>query len=112
MWVEVIKNRVGVSLVTGGEHDYLHVLVGFLKALHQVGTNVDASADDLLSWEVDLQNHVWLLALNIVNAVNQGLVHVKDERLFEVRGRKIYKFCSVNLINGHDFHLSSDEAQC
>ena len=30
-------------------------------------------------WEVYLQDHVWIICLYVVDTVNEGLVHVKNE---------------------------------
>jgi len=67
------------------EHDHLELLVRFLKTLHQVRPQVDSSANCLLSWEVDFKNDIWVLGLDVVDAMDQCLVHVEDKHFLVLR---------------------------
>jgi len=82
VWIEVVQDGVRVHLITRCEDDYLEVLRGFLQALSPVRSDVDASAHNVfgipLLTEVDLQHNIRGLILNIVYAVDEGLIHVKN----------------------------------
>jgi hypothetical protein len=81
VWVEVVQDGVRVHLITRCEDYDLKVLRSFLQALSPVRSDVDASTHNVfgipLLSEVDLQNNIRRLILNIVNTVDEGLVHVK-----------------------------------
>ena len=53
-----------------GEDDDLERLVRLLQTLHQVWSQIYASAHGLLPREVNLENHVRVLRLNVIDAVN------------------------------------------
>ena len=63
------------------EHYYLKGFVRFLQTLHQVRSQVDAGADCLFAWEVDLENHIRVLSLDVIDTVNESLVHIEDQDL-------------------------------
>ena len=67
------------------EDYHLERLVRLLQTLHQVRSQIDASAHGLLPREVNLENHVRVLRLNIIDTVDQRLVHVKDEHFLVFR---------------------------
>lgn len=81
--IEVVKDCICVGLVRGRKYDYLHACGSLLQALHQIGSYIDTSANSFFVGKVNLEKHVGILALNIVNAMNQCFVHVKDEYLFK-----------------------------
>jgi hypothetical protein len=80
--VDVVEDSVRVGLVARSEDDDLEVFAGFFKTLHEVGSQVDAGTDGLFVWEVDFKDHVRILSFNVINAMHQSLVHVKDQKLF------------------------------
>ena len=47
--------------------------------MHQVRPQINTGAYSFFAWEIDLQYHVWVHCFNIVNAVDERLVHVKDQ---------------------------------
>lgn len=61
------------------ENNYLKLFVRFLEALHQIRSQVNASTDCLLPWEVNLKNHIRVLCFDVVDTVDQGLVHIEDQ---------------------------------
>ena len=81
VWVQVVKDGIRVHLITRCEDYYLEVLRGFLQTLSPVRSDVYASTHYVfgipLLPKVNLQHNIWRLILNIVYAVNEGLVHVK-----------------------------------
>lgn len=63
------------------ENYYLKLFVCFLEALHQIRSKINASANCLFPWKVDLENNIRVLCFNVVDAVDQGLIHIKDQDL-------------------------------
>ena len=53
LWIETVKNNVGIALVAGGEHDQLEVFGEILEELFGIGADVDTCLDDLAVWEGD-----------------------------------------------------------
>ena len=53
-----------------GKDDYLERLVRLLQTLHQVWSQIDASAHGFLPREVNLENHIGILRLNVIDAVD------------------------------------------
>lgn len=82
VWINVVKYSVSVRLVTGCEHNDLEVLVGFFKTFHDVRSNIYTCINCFLVWEVNLEHNVGVLRLNVVNAMNKRLIHVKDGQFF------------------------------
>ena len=80
--VNIIKDSIRISLMTSREHYYLKVLAGFLETFHDVRSDVDACIDGFLVREVNLEHNIGILSLDVVNAMNQGFVHVKDGQFF------------------------------
>lgn len=91
VWVDVVEDRISVGLMAGGENDNLEVLDCLLQALHEVGTKVDARTDSLFAWEVDLENHVRVLSVDVIDAVDQGFVQIEDQKLLVVLRRRWQK---------------------
>ena len=81
VWIDVVQDSVCVCLVACSEHDYLEVLAGLLQALHDERPNIDSSVNSLFIGEVNLKNDIWILCFNIVHAMDQGLIHIKDHQL-------------------------------
>lgn len=77
--VDVVQDGVCVHLVGGGEDDHLEVLVCFFEAFHDVRTDVDASVHCFFVGEVDFEDDVRVLRFDVVNAMDQSLVHVEDD---------------------------------
>lgn len=80
--INIVKDSICISLMTSREHDDLEVLAGFLKTFHDVRSDIDACIDGFLVREVNLKHNVWILSLDVVNAMNQRLVHVKYGKFF------------------------------
>ena len=89
--IDVVEDGIGVYLVRGGEDYNLERLVRLLQALHEVWPQVDARAYRLLAWEVDLEDHVRVLRLNVVNAVNEGLIHVEDQYFLVLAVQRLWQ---------------------
>lgn len=87
--IDEIKNGIGIRLVTCRECDDLIVLVCLLEAFHYVRTNIDAGIHRfiVLVGEIDFQNDVRILRLNVIHAVYQSFIHVKDHKflLFRIK---------------------------
>lgn len=88
--VNVIQDGICVYLMTGGKDDDLEVLVCLFETLHDIWSDVDARIDGLFVGEVDLEDDIRVLSFNVINAVNQSLVHVEDDQLLlaSVFGRR------------------------
>lgn len=85
IWVNVIQNCVCVSLMASCENYYLEMLISLLKALHYVGTYVDACVDCFFIWKIDLKNDIWILRFNIIYAMNKCLIHVENDDFLHYR---------------------------
>ena len=77
--VDVVQNCIRICLMACSENNYLKLFVRFLEALHQIRSQVNASTDCLLPWEVNLKNYIRVLCFNVVDTVDQGLVHIEDQ---------------------------------
>ena len=114
LWVNVIEDSISVDLVRRSEDDNLEHFIGLLEALHEVRTQIDASTDGLLTWEVDLKEDIWVLSFNIIDTVDEGLVHIKDQyfllRVWDPRFRKVDKFVPNSLLRYH-CHIILDKVQ-
>ena len=90
--IQVVQDRICISLLTGSEDYDLKVLVGFLQTFDDERSNVDASAYYVL-WvltkallrEVNLQYDVRVFFIYIVHTMDQSLIHVKDYDLFLIQ---------------------------
>ncbi len=80
VWIYIVQNGVSIGLMRCGENDNLKILVCFLKALHDIGPNINTDLDYLFVWKIDLKDDVWLFCIDIVDTMNQSLIHVKDNR--------------------------------
>ena len=93
LWVYVVKDSVCVNLMRGCENYHLKVLVGLLKALHDIGSDIDTSVNCFFVWKVYFKNDIGVLSLYIINAMDQSFIHVKDNQLFllvrELRWREV-----------------------
>ena len=83
--VDVVKNRIGVDLVRRRENNHLERLVCLLQALHQVGPKIDTSTNSLFPWEIYFKKHIGVLCLNVIDAVDQSLIHIEYKALFVFR---------------------------
>ena len=90
--VQVVQDRICISLLTGSEDYDLKVLVGFLQTFDYERSNVDASAYYVL-WvltkallrEVNLQYDIRVFFIYIVHTMDQSLIHVKDNDLLLIQ---------------------------
>jgi hypothetical protein len=81
LWVEIVQNNVRVALVTGSEHDHLEVLVNGLQALKRSWSNVNPSVYNFSRRERYRKHDIWIGSLDIIAAVDKGLVQVENDRL-------------------------------
>ena len=104
-WVHVVKDGICVGLVGRREYNHLERLARLLQALHEIGTQIDASADSLLTWEVNLENYIWILSLNIINTMYKRLIHIEDKKLLLLIRypcfRQVYQFVLNALLRHH-----------
>lgn len=64
--------------MTSRKYNHLKLLRSFRQTLHQVGSQVDASAHGLLTREVNLQDDIRILSFDVIYTVDQRLIHVKN----------------------------------
>jgi hypothetical protein len=107
LFLKGVKDHVCVALVAGCEDDDLVVLVGILKALVCKRADVDSCIYRLSGWKVDGDQLVVASVDNVVNAVDECLVKVKDKGLLVHAGREEYAsfvdLCLGGL--GHILHV-------
>ena len=91
----------------------MKLFVGFLQALHQIRSQVDASTDSLLAWEVDLEYYVRVLCVYIVHAMDQCLIHVEDKELLlrTVNGRRQINKLVSELVLSDNREVVTDEVK-
>ena len=95
------------------EHDHLELFVGLLQALHQVWAQIDTSTYCFFSREVNLKQDIRILRLDVINTVNECLVHVENEDLLVLRiprVRQVDEFV-LNSLFRHHCQVVSDEVQ-
>ena len=82
--VNVVKDGISVNLMGGSKHNDLKVFVSFLQTLHNVRSYIDPSVNSLFVRKIYLQNDIWILSLNVIDAVNQCFVHIKYDKFLLV----------------------------
>ena len=93
--VNIVKDGVSIGLVRCREYYHLKIFVSLLETLHEVWSEVDTGTDCLLAWEVNFKNYVWVLCLDIINTVDECLVHIENQNflvLWVPRIRQEHKF--------------------
>lgn len=75
--VQIIDDDIGIAFVTGCEDNYFKILAQFSKAFDCVRSNIYASLDASLVWELYLDSHIMGHLQRLVT-VDQGLVQVED----------------------------------
>ena len=83
--VKVIKYNIRIGFVTGCEYYNLVGLVGLLEAFQSVRSDVDSSSYCFTIRESNLDFLVASIPFNIVYAVDQGLIQIKDYGFLHVR---------------------------
>ena len=109
--VNVVQYGISVGLVRRCEHDHLELFVGLLQTLHQVWAQIDTSTYCFFSREVNLKQDIRILRLNVINTVNECLVHVENEHFLVLW---IPRIGQVNLfvldaLFSYDCQVVSDE---
>jgi len=67
--------------VAGSEDNDLEVLVGLLQALHHIWPDIDPCVDSFFVRKVYLQDHIRVFSFDVVHAMDQRFIHVKDQHL-------------------------------
>lgn len=81
VWVKVVKDSICVCLMRCSEHYHLKMLISLLQTLHDIRSDVNSCIYCFFIREVNFQDYIGVISLHIVNAVNQCLIHVKDQYL-------------------------------
>ena len=82
IWIEVVDDRISVLLLRGSEDDHLEMLVCGFKAFSCERSDVDASHYWLgLLTKLDWNEDVWIIRVDVVHAVDQRLIEIKDNCL-------------------------------
>ena len=82
--VQHIEDDVGIGLVTRSEYHHLVAFIRFPQTFQSVRPNVDTSFDSLTVWESHRDIFVTGVSLDIVDAVDESLVQIKDNRFLDV----------------------------
>ena len=85
------------------------MFISFNQALAHVRPDVDASVNRLLIREVDLQNYIRWLGLQIIDTMDQRLVHIEDEHLLVLRRWQLDEFICWYLVERNFLHFVSNE---
>jgi len=93
LWVQVVQNSVRVLLVRGSEHHHLVGLVRLLQTLVQVRPHIYPSIRKVIIKNLifpvqrNSDDDVRVLGLGVpfIEAVDEGLVEVQDQGLFDLR---------------------------
>ena len=83
--VKVIKYNIRIGFVTGCENYNLVGFVGLLETFQSVRSDVDSSSYCFTIRESNLDFLVASIPFNIVYAVDQGLIQIKDYGFLHVR---------------------------
>ena len=54
VWINVVKNCIGIDLMTCCKNYNLKMFVGFMKALDYIRSHINSSIYCLLSWKINL----------------------------------------------------------
>ena len=84
--------------------DYNLKVFGSLgQAFHDIRSNVDACVYRFLAFKLYFEDDVRLLLLDVVNTMDQSLVHVKNQKFFLVywvsRSRQVYVVFIIEVNN-------------
>ena len=88
-WINIIEDSICILLVRGSKSNHLVALIGLLKALEQVRTDVYASICILSIYFViikrDPDHDIWLLILwiSFVQAMNHRFINIQDKHFLE-----------------------------
>jgi hypothetical protein len=83
-WVQHIEDDVGIGLVTRREDHYLVAFIRFPQTFQSVRPNVDTRFYSLSIRESHRNIFVAGVSLDIVDAVDESLVQIKDNRFLDV----------------------------
>ena len=54
VWINVVKNCIGIDLMTCCKNNNLKMFVGFMKALNYIRSHINSSIYCLFSWKINL----------------------------------------------------------
>jgi len=83
--VQQVQDHIRIGLVTCCEHHHLHKLTSSSDAILSVWTDVDACCGFVSVGKDDVDDFVHLAVLKVFDAVDQGLVQVKDDGFLDLR---------------------------
>lgn len=81
-WVQVVKNDICICLMRSCEDYHLIVFVCFLETFDGIWSDINASLYRFAIGESYVDDVVARFVLNIVNAVDQRFIKIKNESLF------------------------------
>jgi hypothetical protein len=67
--------------VRSSENNHLEVFVSLFKAFHDVRPNINACINSFLIREINLKDHIGVLCFNVIDTMDQSLIHVEDHEL-------------------------------
>lgn len=82
--VQHVEDDVGIGFVTRREDHYLVAFIRFPQTFQSVRPNVDTRFDSLTVRESHLDIFIAGVPLDIVDAVDEGLIQIKDYRFLDV----------------------------
>jgi hypothetical protein len=82
--VNIVEYGICIYLVTGCKYYYLKIFRCFLDAFYNVGSDVNSSVDGVLIRKINFNENITGLLFDIVDAVDQSLIHVKNEQFLFV----------------------------
>ncbi len=87
--------------MTSGEDYNLIILVCFLEAFYSIRSNVDSCLNSFSIWESHINHMITRIILNIIDAMNQGFVQVKNYGFLNYR----LKYKWRNIVYNWDFWM-------
>jgi hypothetical protein len=82
--VQHIEDDVGIGLVTRSKDHHLVAFIRFPQTFQSIRPNIDARFDSLTVRESHRNIFVAGISLDIVDAVDESLVQVKDNRFLDM----------------------------
>ena len=87
VWVKKVQDRVSVGLVGSCEHNHLKFFSCCFDTFKDKRSNVDSSLYNLV-FKLNINHMLRLFHINVVNTVNQSLVHIKNNCLLNMGSSK------------------------
>lgn len=82
IWINIVQDGISICLMTCRKGNNLEVLIRLLQALDDVWSNINSSVHSLLIRKVYLEHNIRILLFDVVNTVNQCLIHIEDGEFF------------------------------